>query len=131
MTEIDKERKFRMLNSISCSKMTDSQITALICLGFKRWQKYGKDRLYINPETLGVEFHYYNSGNISGCWIGEECVSNSEGRRIKGTKTYIDLTSNRICIDGPCRDEYREHAQERIEEMIADVVKGDSDGERG
>ena len=116
-----------MFSTKPCQELNEQQIAAMENLGFKRWAKHGRDRLYINYWELGVEYSYYNSGNICGCKVGDEYVSNSEGGRIKGSKFYIDLKKRAICIDGPCRSETREYVQERIEEFLASVTQDDSD----
>lgn len=60
-------------------------------MGFKRWQKNGMDRLYINATALGLCCTYYKTGNISSASFDGESISNSEGYRMKNAKTYIDL----------------------------------------
>ena len=74
-------------------------IEELTKMGFKRWQKNGMDRMYINASTLGLICTYYKTGNISGAEFNGERVSNSEGYRLKSSKTYIDLKLKRLVSD--------------------------------
>ena len=37
------------------TRLTDAQIEALENLGYKRWTKYGKDRLYAGEACIGLE----------------------------------------------------------------------------
>ncbi len=67
--------------------------------GFKRWQKNGMDRMYINANTLGLECSYYKTGNISSAWFNGERISNSLGYRMKSSKTYIDLVKKVLVSD--------------------------------
>lgn len=67
--------------------------------GFKRWQKNGMDRMYINASALGLICTYYKTGNISNAEFRGDHISNSEGYRLKAAKTYIDLNQKRIVSD--------------------------------
>lgn len=80
-------------------KMTNELIEKLEGLGFSRWQKNGMDRLYVNASTLGLHCSYHKSGSISDATFRGKVISNSEARRIKGAKTYIDLNDNMIVSD--------------------------------
>lgn len=74
--------------------MSEKDIAKLLEAGGKRWSKYGKDRIYIDVETLGLEVSYYKTGNVSNAaWQGEG-ISNADGRRLLGSKVYVD------CADG-------------------------------
>ena len=76
------------------------RIEELEGLGFSRWQKNGMDRMYINASTLGLECTYYKtSGNISGAWFKGNDISNSEARKLKASKTYIDLNKKSLVSD--------------------------------
>ena len=75
------------------------RIPELEMMGFKRWQKNGMDRMYVNASTLGLICTYYKTGNIHEaefCGVG---ISNCEARRLQAAKTYIDLKANRIVSD--------------------------------
>lgn len=67
--------------------------------GFKRWTKGNMDRLYISPAQLGLVCTYYKTGNISGAWFQGTEISNSAGRRMWGSKTYIDIKTERVYSD--------------------------------
>ena len=69
----------------------DQMIKKLEKLGFKRWQKGGFDRLYIDASRLGLVCDYYKTGNICRAEFNGERISNSEGYRMKAAKTYIDV----------------------------------------
>lgn len=75
------------------------RIEELEAKGFKRWQKNGMDRMYINASTLGLECSYYKTGNISSAWFNGEHISNSMGYRMKNAKTYIDLVKKVLVSD--------------------------------
>lgn len=75
------------------------RIEELTKMGFNRWQKNGMDRMYINASALGLICTYYKTGNISCAEFRGESISNSEGYRLKGAKTYIDLNNKRIVSD--------------------------------
>ena len=75
------------------------RVEELTNLGFKRWQKNGMDRMYINSTTLGLECTYYKTGNISTAFFDGERISNSMGYKLKNAKTYIDLVRGQIVSD--------------------------------
>ena len=77
-------------------KKVIDRIEELEALGFKRWTKNGMDRLYVNASALGLNCEYYKTGNISGAWFDGECISNCEARRMKSSKTYIDIKTEKI-----------------------------------
>ena len=77
------------------------RIDELAAMGFKRWQKSGMDRLYINADRLGLECDYYKSGNISYAEFDGEKISNSRASSMLNTKTYIDLVKRQI-VSGNC-----------------------------
>lgn len=82
-------------------KMADviDRIDELTELGFKRWQKGGLDRLYINPAPLGLHYGCYNTGNVKWAEFNGERISNCECRRMLGAKTYIDVKTQRVYSD--------------------------------
>ena len=75
------------------------RIEELEAMGFKRWQKNGMDRMYINASTLGLTCTYYNTGNISSAEFRGKDISNSLARQMKAAKTYIDLNKGQIVSD--------------------------------
>lgn len=99
---------------------TDDEIKTLTDRGFNRWTKKlsnGKvmDRLYIKPEYLGLELTRYKSGNISSAKFNGETISNSEARRIEGTKCYVDVATKEVVCD---RDDLKQAAQEVIDDAL-------------
>lgn len=100
---------------------TDDEINTLTDMGFKRWTKKlpnGKvmDRLYIKPEYLGLELTRYKSGNISSAKFNGETISNSEARRIEGTKCYVDVATKEIVCD---REDLKQAAQEVVDDALS------------
>ena len=74
--------------------MDEKDIAKLLEAGGNRWSKYGKDRIYIDVKTLGLEVSYYKTGNVcNATWQGEG-ISNADARRLLGSKVYVD------CADG-------------------------------
>lgn len=100
---------------------TDDEIKTLTDSGFNRWTKKlpnGKviDRLYIKPEYLGLELTRYKSGNISSATFNGETISNSEARRIEGTKCYVDIATKEVVCD---RDDLKQAAQEAVDDALS------------
>lgn len=100
---------------------TDDEINTLTDRGFKRWTKKlpnGKvmDRLYIKPEYLGLELTRYKSGNISSATFNGETISNSEARRIEGTKCYVDVATKEVVCD---REDLKQAAQEVVDDALS------------
>lgn len=103
---------------------TDDEIKSLTDRGFNRWTKKlsnGKvmDRLYIKPEYLGLELTRYKSGNISSAKFNGETISNSEARRIEGTKCYVDVATKEVVCD-------REDLKQAAQEVVDDALKAKS-----
>lgn len=100
---------------------TDDEIKTLTDSGFNRWTKKlpnGKvmDRLYIKPEYLGLELTRYKSGNISSATFNGETISNSEARRIEGTKCYVDIATKEVVCD---REDLKQAAQEVVDNVLS------------
>lgn len=91
-------------------------VTALEEAGACRWQKYGKDRLYIGDifdrafwENNGLKYDRYKSGNICWATFNGEDISNADCCRILAVwhDTYIDLTTGKIYACGyPSKVDY-------------------------
>lgn len=59
----------------------DERIERLIGIGGQRWTKGNMDRIYFNQLDQyidGLDFSFYNSGNIQSCRFDGETVSNSK-----------------------------------------------------
>ncbi len=67
--------------------------------GFSRWTKGNLDRLYINAAQLGLVCSYYKTGNVSSAYFNGVSISNAEARRMKGSKTFIDIKSGKVYSD--------------------------------
>lgn len=74
----------------------ETRIAELEALGFRRWQKNGMDRMYINASTLGLICVYRKSGTISDAEFRGESISNRQARMMADAKTYIDLNNRRL-----------------------------------
>lgn len=98
--------------------LTDNQITKLEKNGFNRWTKGDHDRLYINATLLGLECSYYKTGNISSAHFNGELISNAEGYRLKGAKTYVDVATGEVCST---RDDLKDAAETLVKSLLADV----------
>lgn len=84
------------------ARLTEEQIKKLEGIGFNRWTKYGKDRLYASEEAIGLSFEYYNTGNVSGALLEGERISNSKGVKIAASvcRSYIDAQTGKIFTEG-------------------------------
>lgn len=80
-------------------KKVIDRIEELEAMGFKRWTKGGMDRLYINASALGLNCSYYKTGNVSNAWFDGYEISNCEARRMKASKTYIDVKTEKVYSD--------------------------------
>lgn len=81
--------------------ITESDLEKLISIGANRWQKAGRDRLYLSgagAEIMGLEIDRYKSGNICYATLDGEKISNADGGRALSTyqRAYIDLTTGAL-----------------------------------
>lgn len=79
--------------------MIKDRIEELEEKGFSRWTKGNLDRLYINAAQLGLICSYYKTGNISNATFNGVSISNAEARRMKGSKTFIDIKTGKVYSD--------------------------------
>ena len=79
--------------------LSEAKIKELEGKGFKRWIKGNLDRLYINAAQLGLVCSYYKTGNVSSATFNGNSVSNCEARRMKGSKTFIDVKTGKVYSD--------------------------------
>lgn len=70
----------------------------LVERGARRWTKYGKDRLYITEQLIGLEVDRYKSGNISYAELNGEKISNSHAAQLVEaiSRAYIDCTNGSV-----------------------------------
>jgi hypothetical protein len=98
-------------------------IETMTAIGGNRWQRAGKDRVYINnwAEFAGVSTTQYKSGNISSASYQGEHLSNSQAYKVIGCidKVWFDSADDMI----HCRFGY---ADPRIgrDQVWDDVVTG-------
>lgn len=86
-------------NTIAKTKLTDDQIARLEEAGGKRWQKFGKDRIYFDATKCGLELSYYKSGNISGSILNGVVISHANGYMLKATKFYVEVSDGSVHAD--------------------------------
>lgn len=80
-------------------KITEERIAELEAKGFKRWTKGSLDRLYINAAQLGLIVTLYKTGNIHTAEFNGVSISNSQARRFKAAKTFIDVETGKVYSD--------------------------------
>lgn len=91
---------------------------------FDRWQKYGKDRLYVNMKKLyNIEIETYKNGNISSARMGGEKISNSEASKILSEKVYIDANTGKVYRVSNFGHGVREETKERLEKYVPKKIK--------
>lgn len=81
------------------NNLKNDKIKALESKGFKRWQKAGYDRLYVNASVLGLVCEYYNTGNIKHAEFNGEEISNCRARKMKFSKTFLDVKTWKVYSD--------------------------------
>ena len=79
--------------------MDAKMIAKLEEMGGKRWTKGSMDRMYFNARDLGLELKYYETGNVKDAKFRGAQLSNSDGRRYKAAKTYVDLATGEVHSD--------------------------------
>lgn len=77
-------------------EMTDEEkIEALEAKGFKRWTKYGKDRLYIDVKKLmNINIQRRRTGSIADSEMNGETISHRQASRLLSSKIWIDINDN-------------------------------------
>lgn len=101
--------------------MDERDIAKLLAAGGKRWSKGGKDRIYIDATTLGLEVERYGTGSVrSAEWQGES-ISNADARRLLSSKAYVDCADGSLHVDTDFYDTYNE--QMRLENVAAKFVE--------
>lgn len=101
--------------------MGEKDIAKLMAEGGKRWSKYGKDRIYFDATTLGLEVERYGTGSVrSAEWQGES-ISNADARRLLNSKVYVDCADGTLHVDTDFYDTY--NADMRLENVAAKFVE--------
>lgn len=107
--------------------MDEKDIAKLMAAGGTRWSKYGKDRIYFDATTLGLEVERYGTGSVrSAEWQGES-ISNADARRLLNSKVYVDCADGSLHVDTDFCDTY--NADMRLENVaekfVDDALKAD------
>lgn len=109
--------------------MDEKDIAKLLAAGGKRWSKGGKDRIYFDAKTLGLEVERYGTGSVrSAEWQGES-ISNADARRLLGSKVYVDCADGSLHVDTDFYDTYNE--QMRLENVAAKFVNDALEADEG
>lgn len=75
----------------------EEAMDALKKVGFTRWQKNGKDRLYINADSLGLEITWgKRMGQVESASFQGEDISKSYASELRSAKTYVDVKTQEI-----------------------------------
>ncbi|GAA2640031.1 hypothetical protein [Streptomyces axinellae] len=102
-------------------EFTSETMTAI---GGNRWQKNGKDRVYINDwaEFAGIETNRYGTGNISSAFYQGERISNRQAGLLLGSisKVWFDAADGKV----HCRYGWSESRVADREEVWEAVVEG-------
>jgi hypothetical protein len=109
--------------------MTEEDTKKLEAAGGKRWTKYGKDRIYIDATALGLEVEYYKTGNVRNAkWQGER-ISNADGRRLLGSKVYVECSDGSLHVRTDFWDSYDEdmRVENVARKFVEDALKADEE----
>jgi hypothetical protein len=75
---------------------------SLIAIGGRRWQKAGKDRVYLNgwEEFAGIEVDRYGTGNIASATLGGRAIANGRAGKLLTAidKVWFDAADGLIHI---------------------------------
>lgn len=75
----------------------EEAMDALKKVGFTRWQKNGKDRLYINADSLGLEITWgKRMGQVESASFQGEDISKRYASELRRAKTYVDVKTQEI-----------------------------------
>lgn len=75
----------------------EEAMDALKKVGFTRWQKNGKDRLYINADSLGLEITWgKRMGQVESASFQGEEISKRYASELRSAKTYVDVKTQEI-----------------------------------
>ena len=83
------------------AQITSEQLDSLLALGAQRWQKYGKDRLYLRNAIdgiFGIKAEFYGSGNVSNVTQNGGHMSNNQYKKLHFAlnDAYIDMQTGGI-----------------------------------
>ena len=97
--------------------LTNEMICALEGKGFKRWTKGNLDRMYVNASQLGLVCDYYKTGNIRDAEFNGSSISNSEARRMKAAKTFVDIATGNVHSDSYT-------LEQTVKELLESMMEG-------
>lgn len=101
--------------------MDERDIAKLMAAGGTRWSKGGKDRIYFDATTLGLEVERYGTGSVRSAEWQDESISNADARRLLSSKVYVDCADGTLHVDTDFCDTYNE--QMRLENVAAKFVE--------
>ena len=90
----------------------------LVEMGASRWQKAGRDRLYLNrvaATMAGLEYDSYKTGSVSMASLKGETISNSRASKLLVLldAMYIDVRTGKMV--------YTENARLGMDEIVSDI----------
>jgi hypothetical protein len=99
-------------------------VQTMTAIGGNRWQKAGKDRVYLNnwAHFAGIETSNYGTGNIASASYQGESISNSQAYKLLGSidKVWYDATDGKL----HCRFGYGESRVASQDELWTAIVTG-------
>ena len=121
------ETDFERTVTMTTKPLTNRQIELLESYGFRRWTKYGKDRLYAKPTcgAFDVVFTYTRRGYVSCAYYDGESTSGCEGKRIRDATMFVDVKTGKFFNDCSSTD-FSRFARKRVEELLASVAQDGS-----
>ena len=97
VTESDKTVNSELYKHFFEESTPEEAMDALKKVGFTRWQKNGKDRLYINADSLGLEITWgKRRGQVESASFQGEDISKSYASELRSAKTYVDVKTQEI-----------------------------------
>lgn len=97
VTESDKTANSELYKHFFEESTPEEAMDALKKVGFTRWQKNGKDRLYINADSLGLEITWgKRMGQVESASFQGEDISKSYASELRRAKTYVDVKTQEI-----------------------------------
>ena len=82
-------------------------VTNLIKIGGKLWEKAGMSRVYfeVTPDMVGLTVDRYKSGSVSSATLDGNDLSNTKAADLLGalgtTKAFVDVASGVLVVQAP------------------------------
>lgn len=104
--------------------ITDTQVARLEELGGRRWTNDGRDRLYFDVESLGLDVERYRSGNVRSATLGIAEISNSEANRLLRCKAYVDIATGEAVVQnrGKAHDDTVDIIATHLRSIVASAI---------